>query len=263
MVRNTSDEANVQDTIRTVVQRSDLLERLADGPTSKRSLRDDLDVSRSTVYKAVRELEAHDLAEQRDGAVRLTASGRLLVERYRAFADDVSTVNRQRSLLSALPSDAPISPALLDGADCIRAEPVAPDRPLNYLEDLIREADRIVGFAPVALRRYVELFHQQLADGGLTADVVFERPVLDHIRDDYADRLRESLAADCYSLRATDADLPFGLVVAEETQRIAVAVYDEDGDAKGVIANDTPAALDWGRDVFERYRADAERVGGD
>lgn len=260
MPQDTGDEADPRDAIRTLLQRSDLLGRLADGPATKRDLRDDLEVSRSTIYKAVRELEGRGLVEQDEGSVRLTLSGRLLVSRYREFEASVSAVQRQQSLLAALPADAPLSPALLDGADSVLAEPVAPDRPLNYLEDVIREADQVVGFAPVALQRYVELFHQQLAGGGLTADVVFERAVLDRIRDDYGDRLREGLETDRYTFRATDADLPFGLVVAEETRQVAVAVYGENGDAKGVIANDTPAALDWGLDVFERYREEAAKI---
>jgi predicted transcriptional regulator len=259
MARDTSGGADARDVIQTLVQRSDLLGRLADDPASKRDLRDDLGVSRSTVYKAVRELEAENLVEQRDGSVRLTLSGRLLVERYRSFEGYVSSVRCQQSLLGALPSDAPVSHALLEGADRILAEPVAPDRPLNYLDDVIRGADRIVGFGPVALQRYVRLFHQQLGDGDLTAELVFERSVVDCLRRDYADRFRESLETDRYSLWVTDDPLPFGLVVAEG-QRVAMTVYGEGGDAKGVIANDSEAALDWGRAVFERYRTNATRV---
>lgn len=256
-----SDESDLHETIRTVVKRAETLDRLARGPTSKRDLRDDLGVSRSTVYKAVRELEEQNLVAEEGGTIRLTLYGRLIVNRYRSFAGTVEDTARQQSLLGVLSHDAPVTTDLLVGADAVLAEPVAPDRPLNYLEDLIRASDRIVGFAPTAFRRYVELFHEQLVADALTADIVFERSVVDHLWADYADRFRKSVEADCYSLWVTDEPLPFGLVVAEgDRDEVAVVAYDEELDAKGVITNDAPAALDWGRDVFEQYRANATRV---
>ena len=256
-----SDESNLQETIQTVVKRADALDRLAGGPTSKRDLRDDLGISRSTVYKAVRELEEQGLVEEDGGAVRLTLYGWLIVNRYQSFTKTVEDTTRQRSLLSVLPDDAPVTTDLLVGADAVLSDPVAPDRPLNYLEDLIRASEHIVGFAPTAFRRYVELFHEQLVADDLTADIVLERCVVERLREDYGDRFQKSVEADCYSLWRTCESIPFGLVVAEgDRDEVAVVAHDESVDAKGVITNDKTAAIDWGRDVFEQYKADATRI---
>ena len=148
-----SDESNPQETIQTVVKRADALDCLAGGPTCKRDLRDDLGVSRSTVYKAVRELEEQNLVEEDGGTIRLTLYGRLVVNRYRSFAETVEDTTRQRSLLSVLPNDAPVTTDLLVGADAVLADRPAPSRPLDVIEDVVRSAERAIGFAPVAFQR--------------------------------------------------------------------------------------------------------------
>lgn len=255
-----SGENELHDTIRTIVKRTAVLETIADGPTSKRDLRDELGVSRSTVYKAVRELESHELAEQTDGGVRLTLLGRLLVEEYQSFVGTAEAVSHQHQVLSVLPPDAPVTTDLLVGAEVVLAERHAPSKPLDYVEDLTRSADALVGLAPSMFRRYNELFYDQLTSGALTAEIVIYRPVVEHLREDFGDRFAESLAIDCYTVWETTESLPFGLVVTEgDHEEVAVVAYDE-GRPVGVVANDTEAALDWGRDVFECYRESARRV---
>ncbi|WP_083252599.1 GntR family transcriptional regulator [Haladaptatus sp. W1] len=59
----------------TVVKRAGFLTALASGPIPKRHLRDELDVSRSTVYKAVRELHEYELVERTDEGLALTLAG--------------------------------------------------------------------------------------------------------------------------------------------------------------------------------------------
>lgn len=256
-----SDQDSLHDAIQTVVKRTEILDRLARGPASKRDLRDDLGVSRSTVYKAVRDLEDENLVERTDDGPRLTLYGRLLFENYRSFVETAADVNRQQTLLSILSPDAPVTTDLLADADLVRAERHAPGRPLDVIEDIVQTAERVDGFAPVAFRRFVDLFHEQLLSGDLCADLVMERDVMAYLQSDFGDQFEESIADDCCRIWATDESLPFGLLVAEgDREEVAIVVYDEEGNPEGAIRNDASAALDWGRDVFERYRADATRV---
>lgn len=259
-----SDETDLHETIQTVVKRAETLDRLADGSTSKRDLRDDLGVSRSTVYKAVRELEEQNLVEEDGGAIRLTLYGRLVVDLYRSFAETVEDTTRQRSLLSVLPRDAPVTTDLLVGADAVLADRPAPSRPLDVIEDVILSTDRAIGFAPVAFQRFASLFREQRLAGNLTFDVVMERQVVEYLWEQDPEQFGESVSSDCFTYRETTEELPFGLVVTEDdTPEVAVVFYDEEGRPVGTIRNDTPAAVEWGHDVFETYRERATLVTSD
>ncbi|WP_137287480.1 helix-turn-helix transcriptional regulator [Halorussus salinisoli] len=250
-------DTELHDVIRTVVKRAAFLDRLTDGPTSKRDLRDELDLSRSTVYKAVRELEAHGLVAETDEGTRLTLVGRLLADRYREFETHVTGVSDNESLLSVLPDDAPVTTDLVLGAETVLAERHAPTRPVAHIEELVRSADSVFGVVPVVLPQYVDLFHEELVSEGLTADLVMEAPVVEYLREEHADRFEEALATGRLSIRRTDETLPFGLI-ATENEGLVLIGYEEGGELRGILLNDTQAALDWGERVFRSYwdRAD-------
>ncbi|UPV74257.1 DUF1724 domain-containing protein [Halorussus limi] len=242
----------LRDSIGTVVKRGAVLDRLAAGPATKRDLRDELDVSRSTVYKAVRELEDRGLVTETDEGVALTLVGRLLGEERRTFEERVAAVTDSESLLSVLPDDAPVTTDLLVGAETVRGERHAPTRPVEYIDDFVRRTDRIVGFTPVVLPQYVDMFHEEVVGDDLTADLVLEAPVVEYLRESHGERLDEALATGRLSIRRTDETLPFGLVVAEG-EGLVLIIYDEAGDLRGVLLNDTPAALEWGAELFRTY----------
>jgi predicted transcriptional regulator len=247
----------------TVVKRAEFLTALSSGPIPKRRLGDELGVSRSTVYKAVRELHEHELVERTEKGLALTLAGRILESEYGAFRTVAEDVRRTRELLSILPAESEISTALIEDATVVFAERHAPNHPLRYFEELVENADRVHGISPVALQQYVELFHDRATTDGMTAELVLERPVVEYLITDYGEQLDEALASKHVSVWESDDTLPFGLIVGEgDDDSVGVVVYDDRGELRGFVTNDTPAAVAWGKDVFETYCERATLVGG-
>jgi len=99
-----------------VKRRWPVFEQLLDGPSYKRDLVASVDRSRSTVDRAVRELEAAGLVERTDGGYVATVAGRLAAEEYRAATDSLAAVEAAVAALEPLPYDAPLSGAALADA---------------------------------------------------------------------------------------------------------------------------------------------------
>ncbi len=259
-----TDESDLPEAlIAIVIKRAGLLSLLSSGAIPKHHLGDELGVSRSTVYKAVRELHEHELVERTDDGLALTLTGRILEAEYATFRTTVEDVCETRQLLSILPSDSKISTALTDGATTVLAERHAPNYPIRSFEEMVENADVVRGISPVALPQYVQLFHDRAIDGTMTAELVLERPVVEHLVTDYGEELNEALASDQLSVWEMDETLPFGLIVVEGTHDgVGVVVYDDRGELRGIITNETPASMEWGMDVFESYRERATLVGG-
>lgn len=258
-----SDECGPEALISTVVKRAGFLAALSSGPIPKHHLGDELGVSRSTVYKAVRELHEYDLVERTDDGLALTLVGRILASEYESFRATAEDVRRTRQLLSTLPSEAELSTALLDDARTVLAERHAPNYPIRSFREMVDSADAVRGISPVALPQYVELFHDRVIDGEMTAELVLERPVVEFLVTDYGAQLTEALNSDQLSIWEMDATFPYGLIVVEGAHDgVSVVVYDERGELRGIIANDTPVSVEWGKDVFESYRERATLVGG-
>lgn len=83
------DEQDRTATIEVVARRSDFLEYLAESPQEKPAIVESLTHSRSTVNRAIRTLEDAGLLQQTSDGYVTTVAGRLAVERYRAFCEDI------------------------------------------------------------------------------------------------------------------------------------------------------------------------------
>ena len=253
-----------------VVRRSDFLTELVDGPIHKPALQSELDVSRSTVYKAVRELEELELVERADGGYRASLAGRLLFEQYRQFRAATETVAGPAALVSVLPPDCPLSVDFLDGAEAVYAQPHAPYYPVRALEDFVDRPAHLRGASPVVLPEFVELHREQVVSGGRRSEMILSEPLIERLVSDYPDAFLETVSTDRLAVRETGRRLPFGLLIADEpVARVAVLVYDSRGDLRGLLMNDTERARDWAADVWGLFRdrstdvTDAVRREGD
>ncbi|WP_435153755.1 helix-turn-helix transcriptional regulator [Haladaptatus sp. DFWS20] len=256
--------ATPDELITTVAKRAEFLSALSSGPVRKRNLRDELNLSRSTVYKAVRELQEYDLVDRTENGLTLTLAGRILEAEYNSFHDHVADVCRTRHLLSILPTDCEIPIDLIEEAEVVLAERHAPNHPVQSFEKMVLEAEYVRGLSPVALPQYVDLFYERSVSEGMDADLVLERPVVEYLVTDYSDQLQEALEAGGLSVWETEVTLPFGLIVVEGTHdSVGVVVYDKRGELRGLITNNTPQAVAWGRETFERCRDDATLVGSE
>jgi len=249
---------DADEAIDAVSRRSSVIECLLDGPKYNRDVRDELDISRSTAYKAVSELEELDIARRCDEGYELTVLGRLLFEQYQQFHDRIADVCQTGSLLAVLPRETDVPFAFLEGANVYISEPHAPNRPVHQIERVIDEASSVKGTGPVVLPRYVELFSEQIVADELEAELVYARPVFEHLMAEYEEAFREAFESDNLAVRVTDEDLPYALLVVEApTRKAGIVVYDDTGNIQGVVVNDTEQSFVWARDRWEQYRDDA------
>jgi predicted transcriptional regulator len=252
-------------------RRADVLGALADGDASKADLTDALDVSRSTVDRAVRRLETHDLVRRTGGTVSVTLAGRLAYDTHRRYTAEVETVARFSDLLGFLPAMVDVGLGLLDGATAVRSEPPTTGRPSTAVLDLFRAATRVRGCAnvvndPAAAKEFFRL----ITERGGSGEFVYTTALADHFREEYFEMTHELVSTGRYRAHEIDA-LPYELflVDGEGWTRVAVLVYDGSETLRGAIVNDTDAAVDWAQATFERYRraatefTDEFRVGDD
>lgn len=245
------------DVVAVVNRRADLLAAL-ETPDCKRDLMEELDVSRSTLDRAVRELETLGLVA-RDGEYYLTPTGQLVLDLFREFRADLEDVGAAEELLRPLPPDAPMSPALIRGATVEVAEPPTPTRALEPFHGLIEDCDRVRGLS-VAVTRPNELlaqFQDRLEDGA-TFEWVFTPEMSTYLREYHPEEIADLHATGQFDLYVAEG-IPYGLglVTIGDARHTYLTLYDEDNTIKGTIVNDGPAAYDWGERVYRSYRENA------
>lgn len=258
MVRGPTGEG-VLDVLR---RREAVLAALVDERRGKRDLVDGLPVSRSTVDRAVRELETHDLVERVDGEYRATLTGELLLSARREYVQRVAGTGNGGDLLAHLPTDVDLPVDAVATADVYRPEGPDPHRPVEFLRDLVGRAVRHRG-----------LLVQQATPNA--PDLIRDRACADELEVEYliSPAMREYLWTERPALVAEIVDeggatfhetagLPFdyGLISTPERTHFVVVVHDDHGSLQGVLCNDDEAAVEWGRRTYERHLAGARQV---
>lgn len=242
-----------------VARRRDVLTALST-PRTKPEIADSLTISRSTVDRAIEELEDHGLVQREGSEYVATYAGREAVAAYEDFLTRVSALERAQPVLESLDNDVDVPPAVLEGATVDQPAPEVPESPIEQTIERITGAASLRGVSPVLLSRYVDVC-AALANEGSDVELLLTEGVLDRLPETYPDgfEILESsdhvgifliTEAPSYSLwRAEQADGPVGGFV----------VYGENGVA-GAISNDTPAMSEWVSESYERLKADAQRL---
>lgn len=245
------------DLVTVVERRLDVLDAL-DQPREKRDLLDDVDVSRSTMDRAIRELESLGLVDRNDG-YHLTVTGRLVFELFEGLFSDLDDVGAARELLGHLPRDAPMSPAMLRGARVEVAESPSPTSVLEHVLELFREAERMRAFS-VAISRpdYADDIRDILLSDELPVECIYTPDIVEFGRENRENF--EEFVAEAPVDPYVHPDLPYALRLADlpDGKAVAITIYDEVWTPRGVLLNDTDAAYDWAADLFERRREAAD-----
>lgn len=254
------DRPESVEVIRLLLRRAPLLDSLTAGPTTKRDLVEQHDVSRSTVDRAVRELEEKRLVERTPDGVALTLPGRVALDEYDDCLGLADGLADAAPILDALPADAPFDPAMLRGARVVGTEQHAPHRPVEEFAALVSGADAVRVVLATYVPEHVEACCDPATERGSVAELVLTDPVISSLAPESEASLRRATDGGLSAYRVDDA--PYSLAVAERDDdgRTGVLVADESG-VRGLVASDTPEAVAWADRQFESYRERAERTG--
>lgn len=278
------DQPGTSRKLDVLARRVDLLERLCDGPAYKRDLVEELDHSRSTINRAVSELEDVNLVERGDDGFEATVAGRLALERYGEFQREIDDVVDAEPVLGPVPADSPIDVEAVAGSDATMSTEPAPYRPIERFHDRIADARRYRALLPALDDpRHVRLLYEHVLTNDRSAELVVSPELFDALRTEFP--RRTAAMADSGEFRVLVGEVPpfaVGLVDVgradaragpgadrarleddhagpgdDHAGSVTVVVFNERGGVHGVIENATADAVRWAEDLYATARADA------
>lgn len=241
-----------------LLNRSVLLHELDGDPKDTDSLCTALDVSESTINRAVYDLQAGGYIEQYDDGYQTTLTGRLALDAYDRFDNRMACILEAIELLSILDADAPLVPAVVADAEIVHA---TGDRShLARIERLLEGAVRIRSVLSMISEPYLDLFYERVMDGE-ELSLVVPSSLVERLITGQNDDLAEAVASEQIALRQSDTEPLFGVTIIESdtTTAIELRVSGPDG-VRGSIINDTPKAVAWATDYYETVWNDSLSV---
>lgn len=245
---------------RSLIARSALLRQLDTEPKGTEALRATVDLSSSTIDRAIRELEGAGYIEQINGQYRSTLTGQLALESYDQFTSTMDGIRKSIDLLTAIESGVSLAPGMLANAEVIRTTHGSPHAHIERSATILDEADRIRTILSKISPQYIDLYHEQVIDGS-DVSVVVSASLIEQLITDYYDPLTEAIGTGRVDLRQATEEAPFGLTIAEtgsETM-VELRVYGPDR-LRGIIINDTQKAITWANEHYTDAWNDAMPV---
>lgn len=247
-------DTDPQEVMAAVARRGDVLHAVGGTGVCKRDLVASLDVSRSTVDRAARELEGTGLVERTPNGYRRTLAGELALQEYERFSDRIDGVLQSRAVLSELPPESPFDISVVEGSEVVLPERHSPNLPVTRMSELVRRASRVRAFAPAVFPQQVDAYRDGIVDREMDVEVLLSDDVVERLVSTYSEDLARALGTGRLAVRVAADPLPYSLTVAETPTGWAVGllVYTDDGSVAGFVGNGSPAAVEWATREFER-----------
>jgi len=252
----------LDDFVNTLTRRRDVLTAIDRHPLHKPALSAELDVARSTVDRAIRELQGQGLVVRGDDGFELTTCGEVAVDLHERFASDLRAMCDARDVVAELPSREFAHPDVLADADVVRATTSAPDRPVRAFLDLVEASTHVRGFSPTAYGAYVDVFERRVVEGGMTAELVFSDDALAELTTTYGDPIQRAVdtgRVDVYRVERLPMAGVSVLTREDGSRVVAMGAYDGTG-LTALVANETPDALAWADALLDDRFEQAEEM---
>lgn len=238
--------------LRTVLsKRNTVLASLRDSAKTIPTLVDELAFSRSTIDRAIEELMGVGCLEHEDRRYRASAVGRAALQSYRAYLETSDGIQAASPVLEALAPEDPIDQSMLRNAEVYRADPQTPEIGLQRSIELAEEATRFRGYASVFFEEFIDVQLAQLQREEYHTEIIIEKTLHEQLQTHFEDKFSRLTDYDRVRIILSDRMITYSPweVVQDTNHYAGMTVYDE-GAIKGVIVNDSPAAVNFIRSVL-------------
>lgn len=250
------------DLAKTAAVHHETLAALRDEPVTSRQLERTLECSRATINRHLAALRERDLVTRVDGEHTLTAFGATILRELEDVYQQLDVSAQVPKLVEGL-RDSPVRFPLriLTGATVTSATADDPyemhDRYLAFWE----ETDRVRGARSIAAvpPDVVEHVGSRLRDG-LEVESVWTSAAARQYLDTYPAVASAWIDEPNARLLVTDEPIPVQFGVFD--RRVTFTVHDDEtGHPRVLVDTAEPAALEWGRDLYEYYAERSQPLG--
>lgn len=245
------DETGASDIIHSVVTHEEILKQLFTTPKTKPELLGELDVSRSTIDRWVKDLINKGLIRRSNNHCQLTLYGRLITTEYDSFKAWTARLKDARAALSVLTGQEGIEPELFDNADINTFTGLAPQIATALLQN--NGTVRILSpLAPIVGGIMMDHDPSPIQD----LEILATRPIIHQISHalDHQSFLQDAQV----ELLVINNPPPYCLGLVDDNDH-TVGYLNIGGQGNNVtcIENDTTEFVDWIQDQYTNYRESA------
>ncbi|MDY9927263.1 winged helix-turn-helix domain-containing protein [Methanosarcina sp.] len=251
-------ESSLIDLVFRSDKRKNLLILLDSGSKNIDEIRDELDVTATSILPQIKKLIDSDLIVQEDRMYKLTVLGEFIIKKVKPLISALEVVEKNNCYwtghdLNSIPRH--LLERISELGDCTLIEPDLNHiyEPSQKIIDSMANAKIASTFAsyfnPAYLPLYVELGRK---DAELSLN--FTQSVWDHLSNEHSEMIKELMGMDNVSLYISKEGIKISEITVTE-KIMLLGLFDKNGKFdQQFIMSFEPAALRWGHELFDYFK---------
>jgi len=245
-------------------KRKSLLLFLKDGPKNIDEIRNELDVTATSILTQIKKLIDNDLIVQEDRTYKLTVLGEFITRKIKPLVSALEVVEKNNRYwtdhdLNSIPRH--LLERISELGDCTVIEPDLNHiyEPSQKIIDNMADAKQVSTYAsyfnPAYLPLYVELGRKE-AELSLN----FTQCVWDHLSNKHAAMMKELMEMDNLSIYISKDGIKLTEVTVTD-KLMLLGLFDKNGkfDHQFIMSFE-PSAIRWGRELFDYFKRLSRQV---
>ena len=244
--------------------RRNILLFLEDGPKTLSEIKDHLAVGSPQLSSKIKELLECDMIQSNRKTFSLTSQGRVILENYRPFANTAEVFDKLGDYwrthdLDRVPVDLTYRIGEICTANCIESDITDMNRLKDFRDNAMKNARWILTASPIFDEETSYLVFDLVARG-VPVTIVTSSDVIDRVSTEYATDVHKILSIKNFSLYTSKTDLGTPFILTDKY--LYFTTYNRDGktDLQTALVSDDPAAIQWGKDLFEYYKKKSVKI---
>ena len=211
-----------------------------------------VDATRTTVGRILSGFRERNWVVKRDGAYRLTPTGKRVYDAYEALLGEIDRADRYGQFAAELERVGAGFPAAgLESGTLTAATDRDPFAALDQVIELVRAAggSRVRAVSPIVTAQYNEAAAAAL-ERGASVELVVDRDVVETSLAEFGPATDRALTDDDTSVYVTPDRIGYGLFRRDDLA--CVIAYDASNNPRCALESRDPVVLEWADDRFER-----------
>lgn len=251
----------VPEELGVIANRIDYVELLEEATLHTNEIVAELDDSRSTVTRALRELRDAGFVEKTPDGYTVTTAGALVATLYREYAETTTAIVGADDLLDPLDDATDLPPAVFRESTTFRSEADEPFTPMEAVTDAAAEADTISAYLPtLSTPRLLHVCHERVVEGRLDLDATFRPTVFRRLKGRYPEVFGEMATGPLMARTFSGPDYGVVLVETAGEAHAWVLIHTESGSLHGALRSHDPAVVAWAEQRIAEIQSAAETV---
>jgi len=240
-----------------------VLKTLVEAPRTRHELRDEVDASRVTIARILRELEARNWIEHSGQAYAVTQLGDWICNEFTSLVDEVEAEHRLRQALRWIPSGLlTFDVQYLRDAETVLLEGSDPTAVVRRFVRFHHESERVFGCTRCVAPPLIEKHWQLTVDGDTLVEQVLTPGALETVLDyPTAEQQLHEMLDEPNAHYFIGENIPISVGIVDGA--VAINLTDEEKVQKGVLVTENETVHTWAVDLFETYRDEARPVESD